>query len=214
MTTRHTAITDAEKHEPKGAADAAAWEVYRADGAGSGSWGKPFKLIGSETTSSSPTTDTYIEFTGLDGYDELYLVCAILEAPTSQELYLQIDNSGTYTTSGYHGWVNDNLNNVAEDTDNFSSGIVISKNRNSGRLYTKGVWRIYGLNGGQPTLEGKSMTVDNNFLSSASGASNFSYQRCFGRYPGTRTVTKLRLGLDASSFAAGDVRSVFLYGVR
>lgn len=41
MTVQHSAIPDAQLHEPKGVANASAGEVYIADGAGSGEWVGP-----------------------------------------------------------------------------------------------------------------------------------------------------------------------------
>lgn len=51
MTVQHSAITDPNLHEPKGVAAAAVDQVYVADGAGSGAWGKltPSSLSGLST---------------------------------------------------------------------------------------------------------------------------------------------------------------------
>jgi len=49
MTIQHSAIPDADLHEPKGVANAAANKVYKADGAGSGSWDFPIDGIDGAT---------------------------------------------------------------------------------------------------------------------------------------------------------------------
>lgn len=217
MTTRHTAITDAEKHEPKGAADAEDHTVYIADGAGSGSWGKPFKLLDSVSTSSSPTSDTYIELTGLTGYNRAMLVIASLQQPsTNDDLILQLDNSGTYVTSGYTNTMTSNLDGGCRDTDNASNGLMLGVYRDSNRNYMMGVAHLFNLQSAQPCCWFSSFSDSNNFMVSPSSSSNLSLNRGFSRYDGgSLTVTKCRLALqNLTSFTSGEERYVYLYGVR
>lgn len=51
---QHSALTGSELHEPKGVASATDQDVYVADGAGSGAWGRPFQQ-GSEVIGDNQT---------------------------------------------------------------------------------------------------------------------------------------------------------------
>jgi len=66
--TDHKAIPDAELHEPKGVAGAAAGTTYHADGAGSGSWSLPSAssqsasiTLGKTANNTSATTITVLD---------------------------------------------------------------------------------------------------------------------------------------------------------
>ena len=57
MATQHSAIPDAERHEPKGASTANAGEAYISDGAGSGTW-KPVQVSHYACLRASSTGNT------------------------------------------------------------------------------------------------------------------------------------------------------------
>ena len=98
MATTHSTITDPNIHEPKGVASADANTVYRADGAGSGNWEAPLKLIERRTL----TGLTAEEFTGLSAYRNLYIVAeGYTLGSGAAYLLVQVGTSGAYRTSGY-----------------------------------------------------------------------------------------------------------------
>ena len=57
MATQHSAIADADRHEPKGASTAAVGTTYISDGAGSGTW-KPVQISHFACLSASSTGNT------------------------------------------------------------------------------------------------------------------------------------------------------------
>ena len=69
-TIQHSSLTTTDLHEPKGADGASANEVYAADGAGSGSWGKVY-TNGWEDWNDVTTTGTPITLTVASTYYDL-----------------------------------------------------------------------------------------------------------------------------------------------
>jgi len=68
MAIEHADITDAERHEPKGASTAAVNTVYLSDGAGSGAWALPSSVhvaaditLGKTTNNTTATTCTSLD---------------------------------------------------------------------------------------------------------------------------------------------------------
>jgi hypothetical protein len=66
---QHSALTDPDIHEPKGAASATVGQVYVANGAGSGNWSLPIKKYTASLTPSSvganSTSEQTFTVTGL-----------------------------------------------------------------------------------------------------------------------------------------------------
>lgn len=208
----HSTIADAYKHEEKGAVNAAANTVYRADGAGSGSWGKPFNLVDFVSTSSASSA-TEIELTGLSGYNSALLVISCIHwTNTNGTLVCQIDNSGTYVTTGYNGaYQNNNNGNTVND---FTTELVLARNQDTNRDYISGAWWFTDLNGGEPCVQGFNYAVSGNYMSSPVTGS-VSSADSFGRLTTSATVTKMKI-YDASggTFNASSPRYIHLYGIR
>jgi hypothetical protein len=123
----HAALTGSNLHEPKGAAEASANTVYRADGAGSGSWEAPLKLIERRTFSGL----TSEEFTGLSGYRALWITIEGVTFSSSSIPIIQVGTSGTYRTSTY---INSILNASDDDVNGTQSGFQLC----DAQTYTSG----------------------------------------------------------------------------
>ena len=208
MAVTHSAIADANKHQPKGVADAEDFTVYRADGAGSGSWSRPLSLLWNGQEASHSSTD--YEITGLTGYQTLFLVLPIFYSNADVGVILQIDNSGTYRTSGYE---NAYVDNFGGTTDNYSSGFYLAEGRNNSRDYMMGVWRLDNCNGGIVTCTGIAGWLDFNYLTSSTLSSSEAMDSSFGRQTSASTVTKIKLIENGGSFSPG-YRYVQVYGIR
>lgn len=206
----HSTIADAYKHEPKGISGAADFTVYRSDGAGSGSWGTPFTLLGNLQETSASSTTAYEIASGFSGYQTLFVVIPIFYATSDTHYILQIDNSGTYRTSGYEGG---QVDDVASTADNFSSGFFLWENRSSVD-YAHGVWRLDNCDGGVVTCSGVAGNGDVNFYENLSVSTNDALDFGFGRQTTASTVTKLRIVANNSATIPAGYRFVQVWGIR
>ncbi len=91
---QHSAITDPEIHEPKGASTASADTVYVADGAGSGTWEK----VTSDSLNKS-SIDTFIQ-ASIDAEDvvapyKFVATAVIADISTAQSVYVPVPDDCT-----------------------------------------------------------------------------------------------------------------------
>lgn len=74
MATQHSAIPDAERHEPKGASTAVSGSVYVSDGAASGSWAWQPQAITLDIATLNTVTDYYLVMPHACTIDKIYTV--------------------------------------------------------------------------------------------------------------------------------------------
>jgi hypothetical protein len=93
--TKHRDLGNSELHEDKGVASASDYELYFADGAGSGEW-KPLLY-----TESKALTGSSVEFTGLGefAFVQLDLFNVQKNTTTNHMILCQLGNNSGYTTS-------------------------------------------------------------------------------------------------------------------
>ena len=206
MATTHSTITDPNIHEPKGVAAADDNTVYRAGGAGSGTWEAPLKLI---ETITAVGGESSLEFNGLDWYRSLYLVIEGIEYSSSAALnHTLLQFGDPYRTSGYYNLIlTDGLNLVNDDT----SGIIIGRNlatRDTGWGFVE----ICNFNVAAPTsVRGMWNSGTENRYNSATLGSNTGYS-FFGIYPTAEVHEDLKVLSSAGyTFNAGTVLT--LYGI-
>ncbi len=72
MAIQHSAIPDADRHEPKGASTAAAGSVYVSDGAASGTWKWQPQVATLDIASLDTVGDYYIPFAYNSTIDKVY----------------------------------------------------------------------------------------------------------------------------------------------
>jgi hypothetical protein len=205
----HSTITDAEKHEPKGVETASENSVYTADGAGSGSWSRPFELV-SFIDESSTGTDTTIELTGLTGYSHALLVVTYLRNTNTDRILLQVDNSGTYVTTGYEGGLF-----MSNDTghDNEGSGLMVARSDKDNLCFT--VWLHNLSSAGVVCMRSEGFCDNDDYLVSPTSGTARNVLGGAGRLASNATVTKVRFLEDAGgSFDSGAARIIHLYGFK
>ena len=211
MAIQHASIPDADKHEPKGAFEASKGEVYIADGAGSGSWGKLFNLVDSiEVSGTGGGGSSQYELTGLDDYETAVLVISYAKGGTNGWIKLRIDDNGTFRTTGYRG------GGIAKDStaDNFADGFPLSYDYDNSRDFLAGVFWLNNLNGGAggPFCSGTAFNSAQNFIVSRGGGASVNVMSC-GRNVNASNVTKVRLVFPAAT-SSGASMYIHLYGIR
>lgn len=99
MTIQHRLLTGADLHEPKGAASAAAGNVYVADGAGSGAWDK---LTVANVDVTAITNGDIVKVTGgaavgvtLNNENQIVLNCYMADAANAEDAYVVSPLAGT-----------------------------------------------------------------------------------------------------------------------
>ncbi len=98
MAIQHSAILDAERHEPKGASTAAAGSVYVSDGAASGSWTWQPQAITLDITTLDTVTDYYVVMPYACTIKKVYTVIDAAVATADKTLTLSI--GGVAVTNG------------------------------------------------------------------------------------------------------------------
>ena len=101
MAVEHSAITDPDVHEPKGASTASSGRYYRADGAGSGAW-KPIHAYGEmyrQAGSDSVAIDSANVFHVLDSQVTWTHDSLMLENVTFDSFFLTTTIAGDYRIS-------------------------------------------------------------------------------------------------------------------
>lgn len=83
MTIEHKNITDAERHEPKGASTAANGTVYISNGAGSGAWSD---VLASVKNKNKVTLNC--DFTDISNAESIFVVCPIAGVISSVHVVL------------------------------------------------------------------------------------------------------------------------------
>ena len=92
MTIEHKNITDAERHEPKGASTAANGTVYVSNGAGSGAWSDNTAYI-----KNANKLTLNVDFSDISSPDSVFVVCPV--AGKIQTVYVTLHNAITVANS-------------------------------------------------------------------------------------------------------------------
>ena len=206
MVTQHSAITDPNIHEPKGVAEADSGMVYVADGAGSGDWQIPFTLVETRTLTGA----TSEEFTGLSGYNKLWIIGCGIQCTTTQDLLIQFSTASTYRTSGYFdGKVNASASTV---TDSDGSGIKLGTYDQAYGIFVAVVSNLNS-SAAPTTVESSfwasSIDFANNYATDTSVAMN-----TFGYYPTLEAHEKIKILASGGSTLAGSTNSYLsVYGL-
>ena len=183
----HAGLTGDDLHEPKGVAEASANTVYRADGAGSGSWEAPLKLIERRAL----TTNTAEDFTGLSTYRHLIFIIESISfgTPTTEAILLQVGTSSAWRTSGYYtSAINDLL-----DTANLSTAGLLVGRGSSIYGHGFGVIEISNFNTTYPTSSLSYFNTNNvNRINSSSSGAPYP-GNYMSIYPTAEAHEKLRL---------------------
>lgn len=189
MATTHSTITDPNIHEPKGVASADANTVYRADGAGSGSWEAPLKLIERRTLSGL----TAEEFTGLSAYRNLYIVAeAFTLGAGSQHLLVQVGTSGAYRTSGYITLLNNDVSTLENYT---TEGLVLAESHPS-TLSGFAQMEIWNFNDASHPTSSKTDCVETTTNPISSTISSADPWHVMGFYPTVEAHEKFKIVTD------------------
>lgn len=98
MTIQHSAIPDAQLHEPKGVATAASGKVYVANGAGSGSWSFQSDTLSLDIASLDTVADYYLVFPYAATITKMYSVIDGAIATADKVLTMSI--GGVSVTNG------------------------------------------------------------------------------------------------------------------
>lgn len=96
---RHSTLTGADLHEPKGVASATAGQVYVADGAGSGDWVQPAASNVTLTDTEDHYTATTVEDALEEIYErEVYLTGSLADISTAGFVLVPIPDDGTVSS--------------------------------------------------------------------------------------------------------------------
>lgn len=98
MAIQHSAIPDAQLHEPKGVATSAAGKVYVASGAGTGSWSFESSSLSLDITNLDTVADYYIVFPFAATITKIYSV--IDSAIATADKVLTASIGGVAVTTG------------------------------------------------------------------------------------------------------------------
>lgn len=98
MSIQHSAIVDADRHEPKGASTAAAGSVYVSDGAASGVWKWQPQAVTLDIATLNTVTDYFIVMPHTCTIDKVYTVIDAAVATADKTLTLSI--GGVAVTNG------------------------------------------------------------------------------------------------------------------
>lgn len=145
----HSALTGAELHEPKGADSALSGQLYKSDGAGSGSWSHDFQrqvisvFIPGENTTTRTTTEAEYNV-----YIRVPYACTINNIYVSADLpYLTLTSIGSQTITTYNhagsaltggaitvaaGNVGSNSNLTPSGNNTFAAGELLRVRRSLG----------------------------------------------------------------------------------
>lgn len=198
----HSTITDPEIHEPKGVAEAAANTVYRADGAGSGTWEAPLKLIERRALTGA----TSEEFTGLGNYRYLILAIESVTLSTPEYLLAQYSTASTYRTSGY---LNTFVGGTSNSTNAITTGNIVGIPTPSG--YS--VVEISNFNQAAPTsLQGMCSADTLNRISSAATDTGSRCYELMGFYGTAEAHEKLKIVGSGGATMSGGFFT--LYGIQ
>lgn len=96
MTIEHKNITDAERHEPKGASTASNGTVYIADGAGSGAWTDPYAAV-----KNANKMALNVDFADISTADSIWVVTPL--AGKIEKVYVTLHNAITVANSTVTG---------------------------------------------------------------------------------------------------------------
>lgn len=198
----HSAITDAYKHEPKGADTASLGQVYLSDGAGSGSWTKLFEKINTTTRPESPGSLTLD--VSLSAYRTLILVVNSGDLDGSANVVLQIESGGSFKSSGYEGAALGD----STHTDGVTNGLLLCPGRSDLTDFT-GMYFIENTNKSSiVSMSGSCFSRDGSFGNTGTVVQN---NKVFSRYNSNATVTDLKI---VGSLNRSSTWNIYLYGLR
>lgn len=98
MATEHSAITDPEIHEPKGAAAASADTVYQADGAGSGAWAK-IDMDNIDQAALLTFINDNIDDKDIDLTGSFFLMTELADVSTASSILVPVINNCTLVSA-------------------------------------------------------------------------------------------------------------------